>query len=453
MSSQLPTADAPPTIGERTKAQVIATSGNLLGQSALPASFATYRRMRKHPTIALARALSIAPIVAADWSIEKRDDDVPDDWVDFIDDQLMPIREPLVQDALEGGVDFGNQPWEKVFGLDRDGLIGLKKLKPLLQDITEILVDKETGAFEGFKQGSITLDLANSLLIPFRVEGTAWHGEPLLENARNAWNDWLESNKGARKYDEKVAGSHFVVHYPDGETEDQSGSKTANHVLAKRILDALEASGSIAIPNNLAAHVANLDDAEPGWVITILEDSGGRQPTFINRLDYLDAQMARAMLIPERSVLQGQHGTQAEAGEHIDLALTHADLTHRHVTRMVNWHLVDQLLAINHGEEARGAVRLVAAPIRDAKLAFLREVYVAFLANPSGFLEEFGAIDTESLKALLGIPIATDVEIQNALTAKDAIENGPIQPVEGVDANDPQAATVREIFRANQPGG
>ena len=441
---QLPTTDKPPAMGEKTNAQVIATAGNLFGQSPLPASFETYRRMRKHPTIALARALSIAPIVAADWSIEKRDDDVPDEWVDFIKEQLFPIREPLVQDALEGGTDFGHQPWEKVFAATDDGLIGLHKLKPLLHDITEILVDKGSGAFEGFKQKDVTVPLENSLLIPFRVEGTDWHGQPLLENARNAWNDWHASNDGARKYDEKVAGSHFVVHYPRGESEDQLGNLFPNHVLAKQMLDSLEASGSIAVPADLAAHAKDLADAQPAWRIEILSDSGARQGSFGERLDYLDAQMARAMLIPERSVLQGQHGTQAEAGEHIDLALTHADLQHRHVTRLTNWHVVDQLLSINYGPSARGTVFLIAAPIRDAKLTFLREVYTAFLANPSGFLEEFGLIDTEALKALLGIPIATDEE---------GDEEGLGLPVDGVDANDPQAATAREIFRANQPGG
>ena len=439
---QLPTTDKAPRFGERTQAQVIATAGNLLGRSPLPASYETYRRMRKHPTIALVRALAIAPIVAADWSIEKRDDDTPDEWVDFIDSQVMPIREPLVQNAMEGGTDFGNQQWEKVFAPTADGLIGLRKLKPLLHDITEILVNKESGAFEGFKQKSVTVPLENSLLIPFRVEGTDWHGEPLLENARNAWNDWHASNDGARKYDEKVAGSHFVVYYPQGESMDQSGVVFANHVLAKRMLDSLEASGSIAIPADIAAHVDKLADAQPAWRIEILADASARQASFGERLDYLDAQMARAMLIPERSVLQGQHGTQAEAGEHIDLALTHADLEHRHITRHVNWHLVDQLLSINHGPSARGAVFLVASPIRDAKLEFLREVYVAFLANPSGFLEESGLIDTEALKSALGVPVSTETD-----------EDRDEPPVEGVEANDPRAAAAREIFRSNRPDG
>jgi hypothetical protein len=435
-------------MGEKTNAQVIiAAHGDVLGGALLPASNATYRKMRKHPTIALARALSIAPIVAADWSVEKRDDDTPDGWVDFISNQLLPIREPLVDSAMEGGTDFGWQPWEKVFDTDSDGLIVLRKLKPLLQDITEILVDRVTGAFEGFRQReaggfgqAVTLPLENSLLIPFRVEGTDWYGEPLLENARNAWNDWHASNKGARKYDEKVAGSHFVVYYPLGQTEDGTGTLVDNCTLARRILDSLEASGSIAMPATVAAHVEDLAGDNPAWRIEILADGSARQYSFGARLDYLDAQMARAMLIPERSVLQGQHGTQAEAGEHIDLALTHADLTHRHITRMVNWHVVDQLLSINYGQDARGAVRLVAAPIRDAKLSFLREVYVAFLANPSGFLEEYGLVDSEALKGALGIPIAVDNEGDDT--------KGPI--VEGVEANDPRAATARDIFRDNQ---
>lgn len=428
-----------PGIGEQTRRQVATTFGlRGLGGAKLPASYATYRKIRKHPTVALARAVAVAPIVAADWSIEA-DDDAPDEWVAFIKEQFMPIREPFLETTLLGGIDFGHQCWEKVFAF-KGGRFELRKLKPLLPDLTEIVVAEDSGAFVGFRQGNIEVPLEKSLLVSFRVEGTQWLGEPLLENVRETWNQWVEANSGAARYDRKVSGSHFVVRYPDGSCTDASGQEVSCTDMAQRLLTTLESSGSIAVPDSVASYVGELNQQQHGWSISILEDNGGRQPTFVERLVYLDKLICRALLVPERSVLEGQHGTLAEADSHADFALVSADLTHRAVVRTLNWHAVDQVLALNFGDEARGKVRLVASPILDAKLTFLREVYKAVLDNPSGFLQEFGLIDTDALKDSLGIPKAKEVA-----SAGDDAAGGALP---GVDAGNPMAATIRRLYRA-----
>jgi len=433
-------AASSPTTGERTGRQVVTSMGSLVGGvRRLPASYDTYRKMRKHPTIALARALSIAPIVAAEWSVEA-DKDVPDGIVDFLQEQLVTIREPLMETALLGGIDFGHQGFEKVFAFV-GGMIALRKLKPLLQDLTEILVTK-TGTFDGLKQKTVTLPVESCLLIPFRVEGTDWYGTPLLENARETWGDWQDANKGAARYDRKVAGAHWVVRYPNGKSRDAVGSERDNSEIAEEILRTLEASGSIALVDEVQSFVDSMGAAKSQWQIELLEDHGGRQPTFVDRLKYLDSLLARAILIPERSVLEGQYGTKAEAGEQIDLALTQADLMHRHITRLVNWHAVDQLLALNWGDGMRGKARLVAAPIRDAKLQYVKEVYTAFLADPNGFLDESGQIDTDAIKDLLGIP-----------KADTTAQAGDVQPAEGVDNRDPLAETIQRVYQQAQQDG
>ena len=49
----------------------------------LPKSFATYRIIRKHPAVALARTLSVAPVVAGTWSVgfkTKNDSDSRNLW-------------------------------------------------------------------------------------------------------------------------------------------------------------------------------------------------------------------------------------------------------------------------------------------------------------------------------------------------------------------------------------
>jgi len=375
--------------------------------------------------------------LAAEWSIEAGED-APDGAQDFIADQFLEARQPLLRDALLFGyIDYGFQSFEKVFEETDDGRIGIRKFKPLLPDITHLRVDQATGAFDGVRQGEVILPVEHTLLYSFAIEGTNWGGVPLLENVRKTWIEWEQANAGAVKYDRKVAGSHLVVHYPPGQSTDVEGAKIDNVVIAQRIMDSLEAAGSVAIPKPEAV-ASDLNCENAGWDISMLQDSGGRQPTFIDRLRYLDSLILRGLILPERIALEGQHGTLAEAGEHADLAMTNAELVHEQVTRITNWHAVDQLLAINWGDAARGTVKLIPSPIQDSKRLFLSAVYKAVLANPSGFLEEFGEMDTSSLRHSLGVP---------SLEEGDDRRSDPMA-IDGVDPNDPDAATARRVLQA-----
>ena len=317
-----------------------------------------------------------------------------------------------------GTVDFGWQPFEKVFATEGNRIV-LKKLKPLLHDITDIMIDAGTGAFMGFRQDppqgtAINLDLENSLLAAARVEGTNWYGRSLMENVRLVAQMWTESNIGARRYDKKVAGSHFVVYYPVG-TGHINGVEKANYLIATELLDALEGSGSITIPLTVSNLVEKLDQ-EAGslsWRIEILEDKstgGGRQEGFITRLKYLDSLLVRALIMPERAILEGQFGTKAEAGAHQDLALTYLEMQHRNITRIMNWHGADQLLVLNFGEKARGRVFLEPSPLADEAMGFVREIYKKLLDNPAGFVQEYETLDTGALKESVGLPVQEDVE-------------------------------------------
>jgi len=374
----------------------------------LPATYDTYRAMRRDPTIALARQLTIAPVIAAEWSVEA-DEGVPDEITTFIAEQFLPVREPFIESALLGGVDFGWQPFEKVFDL-REGRIVLAKLKPLLQDMTVISVVGGSGAFAGFRQHQTVVPLECSLLISFRVEGTSWYGSSLLENARATYNKWVDANDGAARYDKKLAGANVVIKYPPGKTK-VNGVMKDNFVIAQDIAAQLESSGTIVVPQTMAEFAEELKLEQLGWSIEVLKDGGGQQPTFVARLKYLDAQKVRALIMPERAILEAEFGTKAEAGVHADLALTHCDLTHRHVTRLMNWHAVNQLVIMNWGRRYENKVRLVAAPLVDEKLAFFRELYKTVVANPAGFMEEYSELDTESLKGALGVPqLKTDEE-------------------------------------------
>lgn len=384
-----------------TVSQVLGGEGQTELSKTLPKSYATYRTIRKDPTVALARALSMAPVIAAEWGVESAKDINPD-WVDLIDQIYMPMREPLLDSAMSGGIDFGWQGFEQVFDL-RDGQTHLVKLKPLLQDMTDILVDAANGAFAGYKQEQVTVPVENCLHVPFRYEGTDWTGNSLLENVRGSYNSWVKVSDGARRYDEKVAGSHWIIYYPYGSSV-FDGVLTENKVIARGILNTLESSGGVTIPRSVVEQIEEMHKEELGWKIELLGDGVPKQYSFTARLEYLDKLKVRGLLMPERAILEGKFGTKAEAGQHADLALTQMELTHRHITRFVNWHSVNRILVQNFGEEAENKVWLTTAPLSEDKLAFVREVYIEFLKSKVTVPTEHIALDIETVRKTLGLP-------------------------------------------------
>lgn len=408
---------------EKTKAQVLigGDTEELTADSTTSGNFyKTVRAMRRHPTVALARELVVAPLLAAPWSVEEKDG-APDGAKEFIDGVMQPLRIHLLRSSLFGCIDFGFQPYEKLFKVDElTGLLTVSKVKPLLQDNTKILIDIANGSFLGFKQGDIRLELPESLLVNIDVEGTYWYGEPKMKVVETAYNNWNYCNDAAVRYDKKLAGAHWIIHYPLGKTT-IDGVETDNFDIAKRVLSQLQSSGQIVVPRTVEDMIRDANEQAGGdtaWKIELLSAYPTSNVAFIDRLKYLDAMMARAMGMPERAVLEGQFGTKAESEAHADFAISNMELRHQIIVQHYNWHLVNQLLRINYGAQAENTVYVQVAPITDLAMQYLREVYKTFLANTEGFAAESNNIDTQSLRDQLGIPtLSADDKIAQDATA------------------------------------
>lgn len=398
---------------EKTTAQVLlgGDSPELDKASATSGSFYTLvRTMRKHPTIALARQLSIAPVLAAGWSVIEKEG-APEGAREFIDSQIMPQRIHLLKSAMHGCTDFGWQGYEKVFQPGAiSGKIELRKVKPLLQDKTKILIDPANGSYAGLLNSTtkeVTLGIPESLLVNFDVEGTDWYGTAIMSIVKKAYDEWNITNNANVKYDKKIAGAHWIIHYPTGKSK-VNGVDTDNFELAKQLLVQLESSGSFVVPRQIENFVDDLNKDAKAWDIELKSAYPTSNVAFIDRLKYLDAMMVRAFGLPERALLEGQFGTKAEAEAHADFAITNMELRHQIIVQQFNWHLVNQLMRINYGEETEGLICIEVSPITDLTLQFTREVYKLFLSSPESFANEMQNIDTKAMRDKLGVPTITD---------------------------------------------
>ncbi len=363
-------------------------------------TYAAYRALRKDPTVALGRGLLVSGVLAGSWSVESTEG-APGAVVDFVK-SLIPLRPGLMRDAVgKGRVDFGWMPYEKIFMVER-GRVTVR-LKPLLHDMTRILID-DKGNFAGYRQGImpvIEVPLEYCLHLAFDVEGSNYYGVPLLENIRAVQNSWTDCDAGAKRYDKKIAGSHWVVHYPPG-TSEIDGETVENADVARQLLQALESSGSMSLPSTTAEYVQELNSGTAAlyqWDVKLISDVSARQPAFAERLQYLDKLKIRGLILPERSMLEGQFGTKAEAGEHIGLAITAMQEIDKAITRQVNEQVVEQLLVLNFGEGAAKVAWLAAAPLVDKQITFLRDLYLKVLAAA-----DVGNVDIDALKGKLEIP-------------------------------------------------
>jgi tetratricopeptide (TPR) repeat protein len=323
----------------------------------------------------------------------------------WIDKQFLTVREPLLETILKHGyVDFGHQGFELVWGLDADGRQHIVRFKPLLPDITEILID-DHGGLTGLRQKDVDLSGTSAMLVSFGGEGSNLYGEPLLENVREAWNEWRKANEVAARYDRKIAGAYLLLHYPSfGQGIDQNGAKLDNVYLAQRILDKLEAASGVAIGDVPSELAPGQDPNQTAWRLEVQGSAGGQQQGFVDRLRYLDSLKVRGMLLPERAILEGQRGTLAESQSQSDLALLQAELVHHHLTREINRQAVDPVLEANWGPAYRGKVRLEAAPLSADNQGFLRQLVTHVLADPKDFADLFRRADWSSIFDAVGLP-------------------------------------------------
>ncbi len=409
------------TAKEKTQYQISFGSPQQSGEAPKPSrpakakDWATLvREMRKDPTIGMLRDMVVAPAVAAGWSYDATDE-AAEGSKEFIESELEPIRQHLLESSLYGCVDFGWQAYEKVWRRTEDGAFGIGKLKPLLQDYTEILVVPRNGAYAGLineVDEKVELKVPETLLVNINVEGTNWYGEPLMARIEGPYIWWQNTNASAEAYDNKMSGSHYVVYYPDGSSM-IDGVDTPNDDVARMILHTLESGAGVAIPGKIQELLKDVSepfigDRHSAWRIDILSDNTNSGEQFNSRLKYLDALKARAMGLPERSVFEGDYGTKAEAETHASIAIVTQELRHSRMVQMYNWHLVNALLRLNYGEEYENTVKIVANPIEDETLARIKAVFMEVLKHRDGFLTVAEAIDTNALLEKLQVPTAAN---------------------------------------------
>ena len=393
-----------------------------------PMTIATWRMMRKDPTLAFARAVATAPIRTATYSV-KLAEGGKDEYKDFLKATLDPLWRNFMRNSVYG-LDYGYAPFEKVYETKNDQQV-LVKLKPLIAEITHVLVNRHTGEFLGVANGtriSITggLNPAVVLLPPEKVywythnrEGDYWYGESVMERAREAYNSWKAVAAKAKNYHSSIVGSTPIIEYPMGTSKDKTGKDVANVELAAGVLNSLQKAVGVAMPGLQAAWLKAV--AEKGldpskfraWHIEMFENKTRHGPEFEMALKNLDVQKIRAWLLPERALTEGAHGTKAEAETQTATAMTNVSAIIQDIFDAINKWIVSPLLVLNFGEEARNKAKVVTETYDPRKAELLREIIRGVFGGGAARINAALFMDSFNLPAIfeiLDLPLAEGYE-------------------------------------------
>jgi hypothetical protein len=411
--------NAMPKAGELTSAQLAHPSaGGIPGFSAAglagfftaaPGTYQTYRQISAHPTNALVRGIVAAPIVANSWRWKKCRADVPEEWVQFAQQVLGPLRQSLVRDALRA-LEFGWAGFEKIWEIQNGRRI-LARLKPLLWDCTDILLD-EHGNPAGLLNrppgnAPVVLTAGKYFLYSYDGEAANPYGRSRHENIRQAWSESEQIRQRLAQYMKKVSGIVVQLHYPEGTSRDTAGAERPNQWLGQQVLDSVSAGRSVMFPNGFAStsdpRMAYELAGKSPWQLSTLEAQGAdHAPGMKLVLEYYDALIFRGWLRPERTGLESRYGSKADAQTHTDTATLDSELIDRDIADAVTRDVVDELLALNFGRKARGAVAIEPAPIETDSLGVLRGVLNSLIAKDGA--EAAGKIDVSGLLDQLSVP-------------------------------------------------
>jgi hypothetical protein len=406
---------------------------------------------------------------------------------------VLPHRS-IMPNLVSGIFDYGYAPYEKVLAYDAESeLVYIKTLKPLLQEYTEILVDS-SGDFRGLRNripiqwtrlqmgssrlqaggdgsrlglnspstsnrldqylyapstmngelGWIDLDSEHAALFNLDVEGQNLYGRSLLANIISVDEDWRSTMADLRKYHGKIAGNRMILRYPRG-TSKIGDQEYDNREIAIEMSKQLQQNNVVIMPieSSDALETALVggsgDPAKGAWSIEgISGDISVNRSDYLSVLQYFDAQFCRGLTVPERAILEAQYGSKADAERHTASleAILQAKLDQ--IIYQWNEQVVKPMITLNFGEKYVGLVTVDAAPITDAALEYLKQLYTEHLstaAEAPTAQEELNSIDFQAIRDRIGVPTQLNPEAEIANAGASFGEEG-LDDVGGSGADD-----------------
>jgi len=379
----------------------------------MPSGISTWKRMRGNPTIAMARMAATSPILLQGLALDSKDD-APEAAVVYVQDYIKPLVSKLIKDLLLA-LDFGYSAFEMIWGVKQSYFVPLK-IKYLDPSMTVIEQD-DNGKYLGITQQEVFLPEDATMLYTYNLEGDNLYGNPRSENARLAWSQWLDLVDLEGVYIQRVTNILPMVSYPSDESfETEDGEKVSAHDAAVEIVENLKSLNGVVIPQSTmgkqaqALINAGIDPAQlKPWTLEFAEADGKHGDELTEALRRKEVQMCRAWLMPERAILEGVHGTLAEAESQGIIGQNASQLVMNDILDVINKQLVAPALSYNFGDQHADSVKFSATQVKPEMFKFLSDLVLKAVDSPEKYNVLQTIIDIDAVADLLNLPKQEEV--------------------------------------------
>jgi hypothetical protein len=166
----------------------------------------------------------------------------------------------------------------------------------------------------------------------------------------------------------------------------------------------MKSNGALTLP--ALQQIAGMQAA--GWTVEFVE-SEGQQQNFVDGLKYYDQLKVRAFGLSDRSVLEAEFGSKADASVATSAAELHLQSIHEMLTDYFDTKLVQLLLTVNFGEPKAW---LKAVPLSDNRVQLYKDLLTALMADPAAGPEIAERLDIDQLADVLSLPLLPLEEVE-----------------------------------------
>lgn len=379
--------------------------------------------MLHYPTIAYMAQLIIIAGNTSEWTVEC-DEGVPWEAVNLVQNMVDSVKFDLWRTVCYNWICFGYSAYEKVYTVYENDeghpRIVLSALKHLLPETYSIERDADRG-FLGIRTYIPRTEFLNPekcLVLTHDKFGDDMTGNALLKNAERSFDLIQTTWENLKSFDAKASnGPKYKIRYPEQTFLDAAGNRVFTRDKANEMAQNLEDNGVALLPHSPLRAAGQTGPNESDWDIERFPTES-MSSTFIDELNYLDKCLCRAFGIPERSVLEGEFSTRADAGNASEFTLMRIQYLVKQVIDQFNKYVVDKVIDLNY-EDLKGRVRVVASDIDRSSVSAVREFIINLLNSNETLQKE---LDLDAMLDVSKFPRKQKNENKHKLV-KPAYEN------------------------------
>jgi hypothetical protein len=385
--------------------------------------------MRRYPMVVKIHARITKPVLAGTRSITVENNSGNPELAEEIRNAATCALLPVLGKAMAGALEapaFGR--WLQEIVWDKcDGRIDPVDARSILPHEGAIHVD-EYRQFSGYELYGDYRDARYGFLVVHDPHIDPVMGASCNENAIATWFRATKSQENADSIERKASGIQLLISLAEGEIQlDGNGNVIDEVSLGRGWMNAATQGQSVVLPKHFfdkdsIREKPELADVEKiSWDRFDWGNIGPSLEAHLSRLQSLDVYLCAAWGLPERSVMEAEHGSRADAEAHSDVVLCISEQMHSLVCQQWDQQITARWMAANY-PGVKVKIKTLPAPLADPQQEFLQGLATALVQNVATAPKMAAQLDFRRLLERVEAPMVTPEEAAKAEQAANDLQ-------------------------------